>query len=242
MEELDAAKLALEERRVSLDEQRFQIEKNRAKREGRFVRANLAIIITALVSAGTLAASVWQFSYSQEQEKQKRALEASKNASEIQTRLDDQRLKILEYLSANRAGIFSNDDNVRRQYRTIMLTALPRDSLPGVFEQLRQSTTGGEKIWIIGTITYEWRPAGTGDCSGRDIGQSIGTEKPVQDKCDAGFEGRIAVCWDGVNYKNGPSRWCTYKSATPETCTGGSARGVMFQCATKIVQNAPNAP
>ncbi len=232
-QELDAAKLEIEKRRLSVDEKRIAIEDARAKREGRFFRANLAIIITALISVGTLAASIWQFSYSREQENLKQQQDSKKNDADVRARLDDQRIRILEYLSAHRDGIFSQDDKVRRQYRTIMLTGLPRDSLPGVFEQLRQSTPGGDKIWIVGTITYEWRSAGHGDCSGRDVGRSDGKEVPSQEKCDAGFEGRIAVCWDGGTFRNGPTKWCTYKSATPETCTGGTARGIIYQCASR---------
>jgi hypothetical protein len=225
-DELDVANLVLDERKVKVEEDRLLIDKNRAQREQRFFRANLGIVITALISAGTIAAGALQFFYGQKQE-------LTKLQNEVQSRLDDQRLKILEYLTTNREKIFSDDDNVRRQYRTIMITALPRDSLEPVFEQLRQSTPRGDQIWLVGTIAYQWRQAGQGDCSGRDVGRSDG-EQPLIEKCNVGFEGRIAVCWNGQEFKNGSNKWCTYKLATPDTCTGGSARGKFYQCTSLI--------
>lgn len=226
MENSDAEELAIEERKVAIEEGRLTIDKNRDSRESRFFRANLGIIVTAVISIGTVGMGGLQFFLSQKQE-------ALKLQAEVQSRLDDQRLKVLEYLTAHRVDIFSDNDDVRRQYRTIMITALPRDSLGPVFEQLKQSTPQGSQLWAIGTIEYQWRPAGQGDCAGRDVANSNG-DKPKAEICNVGFEGRIAVCWNGAEFRNGSSKWCTYKVATPDTCTGGSARGEFYQCTSVV--------
>jgi hypothetical protein len=216
----------IEIERIRIEQKKLEIEEARAAREARFFRANMAIIITALVSVATLVASGWQFLHVQ-------GREWETHSQNSQARLDDQRMKILEYLSRYRDGIFSSDPKIREQYRTIMLIGIPRDPLIGVFEQLRQ-TQGGDRMWVVGKIVYEWRPVGTGDCSGRDVSRSDGLD-PATDRCDATFEDRIAICWDGGSFRNGASKWCTYKSVTPETCTGGSARGYMHQCVRRVV-------
>jgi hypothetical protein len=54
------------------------------------------------VSIGAIVASGSQFYFSQVQEQRKQA-------TELQTRIDDQRLKVLEYLSEHRTEFFSED-------------------------------------------------------------------------------------------------------------------------------------
>jgi hypothetical protein len=227
-EGLDAARLALDQRKVHIDEERLAIEKTRERRESRFFRANLGIIITALISVGTIGVGLLQFFIAQMQE-------TRKEKAEVQSRVDDQRLKVLEFLIKHRGDIFSQDDNVRLQYRTIMIIGLPLNSVATVFQQLSQSTRDGDKIWVPGTTSFRWLPAGNGvDCAGRDIISTNG-EIPVLETCNAGFVGRIAVCWDGEKYRNGGARkWCTYKDATPDTCSGGSSPGVAYQCASLV--------
>jgi hypothetical protein len=110
MKESDAPNQKLGARRPTLEEQKFafdtqiqnerlEIEKSRNAREARFFRANLGIVITALVSIGAISASGWQFYFSQVQEQRKQA-------AELQARIDDQRLKVLEYLSTHRTEFF----------------------------------------------------------------------------------------------------------------------------------------
>ena len=65
-----------------------------------------------------------------------------------------------------------------------------------------------------------WRLVGTGDCPGRDVGQSSGSN-PVVVRCDASFDGYTAVCWSGN---------CTYKNVPTGACTGGANPGRMYTC------------
>lgn len=249
---IDAQRLALDkkiqEARLALDakmqDARLVMEVGRERRESRFFRANAAVIITSLVALMTVIISATQFYFAQRQEieKQRYAHEqyednirrdAEKYKTETTLRIDDQRLKILEYLTANAKDIFSDDINIKRQFRTIMLTALPKESLEAVFKQLHNSIPN-DKIWMLGATISSWHKTGIGDCPGRDVGSTEG-DRPAEAQCNTGFEGRIAVCWNGKDYKNGGARrWCTYKSATPETCSGGTSPGIMYQCSLVI--------
>jgi hypothetical protein len=249
---IEAQRLAfdikIQEARLALDtkiqEAGLATEINRDKRESTFFRANAAVIITSLVALMTviISASQFYFSFRQEREKQNftetqdsanRIRDAERYSSETTLRIDEERLKILEYLTANSKNIFSDDINIRRQYRTIMLTALPKESVKAVFEQLHNSIPN-DRIWILGPTIPNWNRTGVGDCGGRDVGSTDG-DTPSLARCDTGFEGRIAVCWDGQEHRNGgPRKWCTYKSATPETCSGGSSPGTIYQCSLVI--------
>ena len=220
------------------------MEMSRNKREAKFFRANSAVIITSLVALMTVFISATQFYFSQHQEWEKeqyahqqeddnKRRDAEKYKTDTTLRIDDQRLKILEYLTANAKNIFSDDLNVRRQYRTIMLTALPKESVEAVFKQLHNSIPN-DNIWMLGATISSWHKTGIGDCPGRDVGSTDG-DGPAEAQCSTSFEGRIAVCWDGQDHKNGGARkWCTYKSATPETCSGGTSPGIMYQCSLVI--------
>ncbi len=78
-----------------------------------------------------------------------------------------------------------------------------------------------------------WQPVGVGDCSGRDVGGTAGAT-PDPSKCDAGFAGQTAVCWN-----NG----CTYKNIATSACTGGSSPGQMYTCNTGgFVPSQPAPP
>lgn len=85
---------------------------------------------------------------------------------------------------------------------------------------------------------HGWRQVGVGDCAGRDTYCSAGAA-PNAAVC-AQHVGTIAVCWGnrpsgfpvGPNFATcqGQAAWCTYKSATPTTCSGGGAPGTMWIC------------
>ncbi len=76
---------------------------------------------------------------------------------------------------------------------------------------------------------FVWRRVGTGDCSGRDVGDSNGST-PDDNQAREGY---IAVCWDGGAYKNSGRVFCTYKNISPQQCTGGGNLGVMYQAVLK---------
>ena len=160
--------------------------------------------------------------------------------SQRQSRLDDQRFKVLEYLDKNRTLIFSadeKDDVARKQLRAVMLAGMRTETARQLFDQLRRSTPRGEKIWQLGTVVYQWIKAGEGDCGGRDVLPYTQGLTPKNERCDAGFEGRVAVCWDGKTHQNagsGNAEWCTYKLITPNACIGGSSRGLMYQCTSSF--------
>jgi hypothetical protein len=64
-----------------------------------------------------------------------------------------------------------------------------------------------------------------GDCSGLDAAQSQ-TAAPAPEKCTSDLI--TAVCWDGVQFQDGPSPWCTYKRVAAEQCTGGLRPGIVY--------------
>lgn len=65
-----------------------------------------------------------------------------------------------------------------------------------------------------------WQSVGTGDCPGRDVAGSSGSQ-PEGAKCTAAFAGFTAVCW---------SQGCTYKNLPTAACTGGANPGRMYTC------------
>jgi hypothetical protein len=71
-----------------------------------------------------------------------------------------------------------------------------------------------------GAAAGGWQPVGVGDCPGRDVGGTAGST-PDPTKCDAGFSGQTAICWN-----NG----CTYKNIATASCTGGASPGQMYTC------------
>jgi len=93
-----------------------------------------------------------------------------------------------------------------------------------------------------GRPTGTWAAQGTGDCTGKDWASSDGA-LPEAAKCSSQTNGRVAVCWDGVNNKNPgrPGAWCTYKTVAPNECRGGSNPGVMYQCRATVVSAPPPA-
>ncbi|WP_374424938.1 hypothetical protein [Chromobacterium sp.] len=75
---------------------------------------------------------------------------------------------------------------------------------------------------------FAWEEKGIGDCAGRDVNASYGSSLPSKALATART---IAVCWDGKTYNNvnNPGQaFCTYKSATVESCTGGRNPGWVY--------------
>lgn len=72
-----------------------------------------------------------------------------------------------------------------------------------------------------------WERVGTGDCGGRDVGNSDGST-PDDNQAREGY---TAVCWDGRTYHNKYDRreFCTYKNIAPDQCTGGGNIGIMYR-------------
>jgi hypothetical protein len=81
---------------------------------------------------------------------------------------------------------------------------------------------------------HRWTQVGVGDCTGRDIVQTIGSPVPDPGRCTAQTRGLVAVCWDGITFSNrfAPpgQRWCTYKSVGTAACTGGTNPGFLYEC------------
>jgi hypothetical protein len=80
---------------------------------------------------------------------------------------------------------------------------------------------------------YEWVKAAIGatDCTAIDTGAYYRSEPP--NSCLARDEGTIAICWDGKNYKNPnlaapEGGWCTFKAISPDKCTGGGNKGIVW--------------
>jgi hypothetical protein len=79
--------------------------------------------------------------------------------------------------------------------------------------------------------SYEWVKAAVppADCGENDTGSTNNTEPPTY--CAARDENTIAICWDGKEYKNGGGgSGCTYKAITPDKCTGGGSKGIVWVC------------
>lgn len=86
--------------------------------------------------------------------------------------------------------------------------------------------------------SFAWARVGPGDCGANDIGQTTGSAVPAANACNIAKIGTIAVCWDGVNYKN-PSQsgqWCTYKSRAANPCRGGGNPGFVYECRAGAVR------
>lgn len=100
---------------------------------------------------------------------------------------------------------------------------------------LRNTVAQGHQMFTINACfgapapAALWVPAGTGDCSGTDVGRSEGH---VPEPALCAGAARTAVCWDGDVRRNGPAgrAWCTYKSVTAAQCRGGGAPGIVYSC------------
>jgi len=82
------------------------------------------------------------------------------------------------------------------------------------------------------TGAFRWLAVGTSDCTGSDIGETLGSAQPEAGKCSASTVGTVAICWDGRNYVH-PGRsgqWCTYKNKSASACKGGSNTGFVYEC------------
>jgi hypothetical protein len=86
---------------------------------------------------------------------------------------------------------------------------------------------------------FEWAkvPGSPKDCGAVDTASTYAVPKPDPVNCSASDVGTIAICWDGVEYKNplNPKKdptfaWCTYKAISPEQCNGGLYNGIVWQC------------
>jgi hypothetical protein len=97
-------------------------------------------------------------------------------------------------------------------------------------------------------ITPRWAYSGMiGDWGGRDAEPCTAGATPSPALCGPKLVGKIAVCWDGVDFKNrsyppGPlgascqnqDQWCTYKDFSKvnlSTPPDGHAPGRVFSCA-----------
>lgn len=87
--------------------------------------------------------------------------------------------------------------------------------------------------------TFEWSkvPEPASDCGATDTAATYSVAKPGPKNCSASDVGTIAVCWDGVEYKNAANPkhdpalpWCTYKAISPAKCHGGSSSGIVWEC------------
>jgi hypothetical protein len=76
-----------------------------------------------------------------------------------------------------------------------------------------------------------WQAVGVGDCPGRDVAGSSGSN-PDPSKCTAAFAGQTAVCW---------ATGCTYKNVVTSACSGGANPGQMYTC-TAATSAPPSAP
>jgi hypothetical protein len=87
-----------------------------------------------------------------------------------------------------------------------------------------------------------WASLGTADCTGQDVGQSVGSASPDPAQCNT--NGTIAICWDGVSYKN-PGKagaWCTYKNTGGKPCRGGGNPGFVYQCSVAGASSIATRP
>ncbi len=74
-----------------------------------------------------------------------------------------------------------------------------------------------------------WQAMGVGDCPGRDVAGSAGSN-PDPAKCNAAFAGQTAVCW---------TTGCAYKNVATAACTGGANPGQLYTCAVPSAASAP---
>ena len=85
---------------------------------------------------------------------------------------------------------------------------------------------------ISGLFSYSWVATGDiGDCSGNDRSDLTDGDVPLASECNSEIEGLAAICWDQVTYVGLEDHAVyTYKSLTPEACTGGALPGVVYEC------------
>lgn len=106
--------------------------------------------------------------------------------------------------------------------KTKVLEVLPRDFGKSVMFDRPSAGTGSKQ----GT----WQKVGVGDCSGHDVDRSGGFT-PLASKA---FQGRTAVCWDGIQYKNRHNpAFCTYKKIDANRCSGGDNPGVIYRAVVR---------
>ena len=104
-------------------------------------------------------------------------------------------------------------------------------------------------IYFPAPRSFEWAKTGlpAGDCTATDTAATYFTSSqatvPQAENCGAGDVDTIAVCWDGVQYKNAANprndssaRWCTYKAIKVDQCKGGVNPGIIWAC--RAVQKA----
>lgn len=82
----------------------------------------------------------------------------------------------------------------------------------------------------------QWRAVATAeDCSGTDVACTMTGATPNPGLCNAAFQGKTAVCWDGSTYHGstecfGVDAWCTYKTTPAKSCVGGGNKGIVYEC------------
>jgi hypothetical protein len=105
-------------------------------------------------------------------------------------------------------------------YKSVATTACTGGANPG---QMYACASGGAPTPVPAAQPAggAWQAVGIGDCPGRDVAGSSGSN-PDPAKCNAAFAGQTAVCW---------ATGCTYKNVATAACTGGANPGQMFTCA-----------
>jgi hypothetical protein len=108
-----------EEQRLALERQRLDIEKGRTKAEQKFFRKNAGVLLTTAISLAAVLVSATQIAVAyitKEKEIEINRVTAEK----------DQELKwkaaLLNYVTANMDGIFSNDKKKQARYLSLMLS------------------------------------------------------------------------------------------------------------------------
>lgn len=87
---------------------------------------------------------------------------------------------------------------------------------------------------------YLWRYLRVGDCVGNDTASSHGA-LPATDRCGPGTVGQTAVCWDGAQYRHPKlsKAACIYKRIAAQSCSGGLANGLVYECAAAVASQPP---
>ena len=93
--------------------------------------------------------------------------------------------------------------------------------------------------YIPAPRNFEWVKSGLApaDCAASDTVATFATPKPHAANCGSSDVDTIAVCRDGIEYKNlsNPKNdasfaWCSYKAIKAEYCKDGKNPGIVWVC------------
>ena len=122
--------------------------------------------------------------------------------------------------NGNRIQVSNTEDTGTPQHKwnSVVIVREGSTQQPAVPQHLRRVTTAGK-----------WAFERVGDCSGHDVAL-VDQNKPDERMCRPGI--LTAVCWDGKDFQNRQlkSGGCSYKTAAPHTCRGGTNPGRMYRC------------